>query len=514
MVDREAPAREPRVVERTATPDGVVNTVVELPAVADAYIASEWPNQNFGADALYVGYHLIGDDNFGAERTLLRFDVLDNVPRGAVINEARVELHLNYSSPSDDEPMPTIVRRLGSAWSEMDVTWSREPQWEEIRAEASVGSEIAWYDWDVTGLVSDWVARTHPNYGLEIIGDERVQQRERAFYSRETTNQLYPRLIIDYTAFNDTQPPEVTVNDLPRYVSRDFTVSWSGKDPGGSGIASYDVQYRVDGGDWATWIVDTTASSAAFAGGLDGRFYEFRARGEDRAGNVEPWGPAEASTTVDAEPPSTTVDPLPDHTTQSAFEVSWTGEDDGSGIHYYDVRYRFGDGNWVPWQRQTLATSATFQAQTDGRYAFEARAVDNFGLAEDFTGEAEATIVVDTEPPRAVVNRLPASTSDTAFTVSWSGSDAVAGIAYYDVRYRVNHGEWILWLSETLATSARFTADAGDGVYEFEARAVDRFGLVEPFRGRAEAGILVDAEPPFVVPQLRLPLVVRDIVRQ
>jgi len=510
LLQREAPEREPRVLERKTTPQGHVDTVVELPAEADVYIASEWPNQNFGMDALYVGYNQVGEDSFGAERMILRFDVLSTIPEGSVINDARLKLRLNYSSPWDDDPMGTILRRLCSSWGEMDVTWNREPDWREIRARADVGSAVDWYAWDVTGLVQDWVDRTHANHGMEIIGDETVQQRERAFYSRETTNQYYPRLVVNYTVFHDDQPPIVSVNALPDIVDRDFVVSWSGKDPGGSGIASYDVQYRVDGGAWANWIVDATASSATFAAGQDGRFYEFRARGEDRAGNVELFGAPEASTTVDAEPPSTSVDPLATYTTRSSFTVSWTGHDDGSGIQYFDVRYRFEGGSWIPWQQQTLATSATFNAFKDGAYAFEARAVDEFGLVEDFTGQPEAATWVDTEPPSTMVTPLPTKTDETNFIVSWSGHDDVSGIAYYDVRYRYNGGAWVMWRPQTLATSDRFSAPYGDGIYDFEARAVDRAGLQEPFLGRPEASIIVDAQAPFVVPRTWLPLLTND----
>ena len=399
LAERGAPAREPEILERGVTPEGYVNTVIELPAVADTYIASEWPQQNFGTDALYLGYNLVSEPNFGAERMLLRFDVTGNIPEGAVVHDARLRLHLNYSSPTDDAPMPNQLRQLLSAWGESTVTWDREPTWGPVRAENEIGTAITWYDWDVTGLVGEWVARTADNHGVEILCDERVQQRERAFYSRETTNSLYPRLVVDYTDFSDEEPPVVSVDELPDFVDRDFTVSWSGKDPGGSGIASYDVQYRVNGGDWSNWLVDVTFSSAEFAAGQNGKLYEFRARGEDRAGNVEQFGAPEASTTVDAEPPTTIVDPLPAITRTAQFTVTWTGEDDGSGIQYYDVRYRFNDGSWVQWQDQTLTIGTTFTAMNDGVYDFEARAVDDIGNVEMFTGQPEATIIVDAEEP-------------------------------------------------------------------------------------------------------------------
>jgi hypothetical protein len=399
LVETEVPQREPRILERTVTPEGLLNTVVELPAEADTYIASEWPNQNFGTGALYLGYNLTGDNNFGAERMLLRFDVTGSIPQGVVINDGRLRLYLDFSSPADDVPMGTILRQTASIWSETAVTWNDEPVWGPIRAENEVGSDSGWYEWDVTELIGDWASGAQDNHGVEIIGDERIQQRERVFYSRGTAGSQYPQLVVDYTDFGDTDPPIVTVDALPAFVGRDFTVSWSGSDPGGSGIAAYDVQYRVDGGDWADWIVEGISDSADFTAGQDGKFYEFRARGKDRAGNVEAFDDAEASTTVDAQPPTTVVDPLPAITGSTSFTVSWTGEDSGSGIQYYDVQYRFNEGSWVPWQNQTLAMSTTFTAMNDGFYEFEARAVDKFGLQEDFEDEPEAAIIVDAEPP-------------------------------------------------------------------------------------------------------------------
>jgi len=508
IVEREAPSREAEVLEQSVNAEGAVSTVVAIPAAADAYIASEWPNQNFGDGGLYLGYDLTGEHHFGAQRMLLYFDVLSYVPDGAEINAATMKLRLSFSSPDDDAEMGTFLRRLCSMWSEGDVTWHREPAWREVREEADVGSTLGWYEWHVTDLVEGWVDGSFANHGIEVIGDEAVQERERAFYSRETSSSYYPRLVVDYTYLADTQPPETTVDDLPAYVDRDFEVSWSGKDPGGSGIASYDVQYRVDGGPWATWIVDATDPSAVFAAGQDGKFYEFRARGEDWAGNVEAYGPPESSTTVDAQPPSTTVDPLPEHTTDSTFLVSWTGDDAGSATAYYDVRYRLNGGTWAHWQTQTLATSAAFNALRDGVYDFEARAVDKVGNVEDFEGVVEASITVDTQPPNSSVDPLPGVTGDTSFTVSWSGSDATAGIQYYDVRYRFNGGLWMIWLAQTLATEASFAADEGDGLYEFEVRAVDDLGLEEPFAGEAEASIMVDAVAPFLEARVWLPLVI------
>ncbi len=397
--DRSAPEREPVIIESSQTPEGATNTIIALPAVADAYLASERPSQNFGGDALYLGYNLAGASNFGAQRILIRFDVDPFVPDTAVINSATLRLNLSFSSPSDDAAMPTVVRRIASDWDEDTVTWNTEPTWTAVDSTADVGSAITYYEWPLTEVVQGWENGLHPNYGVEIIGDETVQQRERAFYSRETATELYPILFVDYTTTDDAAPPDTEVDDLPAYSKRNFTVSWSGSDPGGSGIAYYDVQVQINDGAWGNWLTGVTTTSAEYGGGEDGRKYAFRVRGVDNAGNVEAYGAADTSTIVDTMPPTVTVDPLPAIINGTTFAVTWSGDDTASGIQYYDVQYRFNDGPWVLWQAATTATNATFTGASEGVYAFEARAVDNLDHVEAFQDEPEATTAIDTEAP-------------------------------------------------------------------------------------------------------------------
>lgn len=399
--ERTAPERDAKILRQATNPDGATNTIIQIPAEADTYLASERPNQNFGADSLFLGYNLAGQDNFGAERVLLRFDVAGNLPDNAVINDAYIRLYLNFSSPDNDDPMGTALRRLASPWDEYTVTWNTEPAWTDVDDVIDVGSSDGWYRWQITDLASEWYDSSFANNGVAIIGDETVQQRERAFYSRETTTGFFPQLVIDYDDVNDTQPPQITVDDLPAYSPRSFTVSWSGDDQGSAGIDYYDVRYRVDGGAWMMWREGITDTSAEFNMGDNGRLYEFEARGVDNVGNVESFIGPEAETTVDNRPPQTMVDPLPALTNDTTFTLGWSGDDgDGSGIDYYDVQYRYQNGPWIWWQQQTIATSAQFTASSgDGLYAFEARAADELGQIEQFTDQREAAIIVDNEPP-------------------------------------------------------------------------------------------------------------------
>jgi hypothetical protein len=101
----------------------------------------------------------------------------------------------------------------------------------------------------------------------------------------------------------DAAPPTSSVNPLPPVTSTpSFPVSWSGQDdPGGSGIAFFDVYVSTDGGPFQPFLLDTTQTSATFTGAL-GHTYGFYSVATDNVGNRQatPAG-AQASTFVNSE---------------------------------------------------------------------------------------------------------------------------------------------------------------------------------------------------------------------
>ncbi len=400
----ETPTEAPVVLSTKAVPMGI-QSVIQLPAAADTYIASGMPTQNFGTStSLFLGYDLA---DYSAQRFMIIFDVLSAIPPNATINSATLELTLSYCDPSGDAPMGTDLLELASGWDEYAVTWDYEPNWGAVRDTAYVScATLSTQNWDVTSLVADWVDGTLTNYGMEVIGDERVQERQRAFFSRESSVGPTPHLIVDYTIINDTLPPVVTVNALPEYSPRTFEVSWSGYDQAAtgevaSGIAYYDVQIRINGGSWSDWHTGATYTSASYVG-QNGYLYEFRARGVDNAGNVEAYGGAQASTTVDINPPVTQMTPLPPIQPRgtTSFLVSWSGTDSVSGIAYFNVYVSFDDGPFMLWLPKTLATSDTYVPdQGDGVYRFEVNAVDGAGLIEPLGSGGKAATAIDNVPP-------------------------------------------------------------------------------------------------------------------
>jgi hypothetical protein len=97
----------------------------------------------------------------------------------------------------------------------------------------------------------------------------------------------------------DTAPPTSVVTSPATASAVPFTVDWSGDDGDGSGIVSYDIQYRdiTEGNSWTTWKDHTTSTSDAFPG-MHGHIYEFRSRARDQVGFVEAWPATPDSTTV------------------------------------------------------------------------------------------------------------------------------------------------------------------------------------------------------------------------
>jgi hypothetical protein len=102
----------------------------------------------------------------------------------------------------------------------------------------------------------------------------------------------------------DAGTPSSAVLRLPGESGRTILVQWAGEDdPGGSGVASYDVYVSSDGARPVIWLKATSSTSAYFVGEL-GRTYGFFSIARDLVGHeeAEPNGP-QAWTTVSTNSP-------------------------------------------------------------------------------------------------------------------------------------------------------------------------------------------------------------------
>jgi hypothetical protein len=84
---------------------------------------------------------------------------------------------------------------------------------------------------------------------------------------------------------------------------------------------------------------------------------------------------------------------------------------------------------------------------------------------------------LDTSSVTSAINPMPASTTSTALSISWTGSDpSGSGIASYNIYVSIDGGSFSLWLSATTLTSSTYTALAGHS-YSFASLATNNVGI-------------------------------------
>jgi len=497
------------VISEEVLPFGTQSTA-RIIASQDAYLSSLNANSNYGgATTMGLGYW---SGVYNAMRPLIQFNV-SGVPAQATIDNATMYIYQQSSSPTNDGQMGFKAQYMKQGWNEYSVTWNNANYLggDEI----SIGqntSALGWKSSDVTSLVRAWHNGSRPNYGFLITGDEGPQNNRNRFFRSRQWGGYEPYLIVNYTQCSDLTPPTATVNPLPAWSKTSFNVSWTGSDSG-AGIAYYNIQYNRNGGSWTNWLSQTTATSATFNGAADGQQYQFRAQAADNCGNVGAWTGAQAFTNIDSVAPSASVAALPPYTFASSFIVNWSGTDNpgGSGIKTYDIQVRVNGGSWQNWLTGTSSTSGQITGAAQGNvYEFQARATDNAGNVGSYPNHPQASTTVVLYSVAVVRPFSPYITDQTSFNVSWIGYHAPGvTIVTYDVRYRFNNGPWTNWVS-TGNTSAPFTAvDPNvDGIYEFEARAIDSHNQTEPWTGVPEAAMIVDRHAPYIEKALYFPMII------
>ena len=96
-----------------------------------------------------------------------------------------------------------------------------------------------------------------------------------------------------------------------------------------------------------------------------------------------------------SQPPTSTIQPLPDVTVTPAFTVTWEGWDNESGVQFYDVQVRDGNGAWTLWKPLTTGTSGVFTGAHGHTYYFRVRATDRVGNQENWPDQAQVSTTLD-----------------------------------------------------------------------------------------------------------------------
>lgn len=218
-------------------------------------------------------------------------------------------------------------------------------------------------------------------------------------------------------------------------------------------------------------------------------------------------------------PASNVTHPLPQYS-KATFTVQWSGEDKApsnctpSGMQYFEIEYSINNsGTWRKFNKgkyppQQMADAFTHTQDGDTVH-FRWRGVDNVGNKEDY-GHAQTHTVVDSMPPVTTMTALPPVMTSTSFTIQWAGTDAVSGVADYDVEYRMlipgGSPDWVRLLSGVTETSFLFTGAVDGAIYEFRTRARDHAGNEGHFPGTPQAMTTVDLRPHAIVDPFNPPI--------
>jgi fibronectin type 3 domain-containing protein len=181
-----------------------------LTPAADTRILNLSDHSQAGAENMMGVYQ-------GRDRTLVRFD-LTHIPPGSTIHSAtlRLSAHPTYHANAAGDPIE--IFRAVQPWTELGAVWTRYDEthfWNQPGGDA-VGTGGASFaepyasnnsdpaaneamPWDITNLVNEWVAGTHPNHGLMLaLGGTLTSNLH--FWSREQTSAgLRPSLSITYS---------------------------------------------------------------------------------------------------------------------------------------------------------------------------------------------------------------------------------------------------------------------------------------------------------------------------
>ena len=254
--------------------------------------------------------------------------------------------------------------------------------------------------WSIPGVVEwfDWGYSTWPNFyggfpGLNQFGDLALAPE------RPTT----------------TATVEGTMGD-GWYVS-EVTVTLHSS--GGDGGVNY-TMYRVNGGDWATYIEPFEVS---VPGAVLVEFYSV-----DVMGNEEEV--KSTSFTIEDLEPNTLMSliggkGLGDYYVTPSVVVLLTASDDPGGSGVGSTMYRLDGGSWTEYP------TGGVEVDGDGNHTIEFYSVDNVGNEEAVHSE---TILIDCTAPSTTAS---VSGSNVTLTASDDGS----GVA--STMYRVDGGDWV-----------------------------------------------------------------------
>ena len=317
------------------------------------------------------------------------------------------------------------------------------------------------------------------------------------------------RDVVIYRVRDSWPETGVTWNNFPRFEDSRLGTTSIGVASGGwyewGGLNDAVRRARVP-----TWNKNYRQFHGLYIQGYeaDGSFRAF----DTREGSNKPQLRLEHET--DTKAPTSTMDPLPQYTTQASapsradIALSWDGEDPSpyTGIDFFRLYARRNSGEWFLSGDELKRYEISYPADDGGVYEFAVYAVDQAGNVER-TKDADTRTHVDLSPPISSAKPLPEFVTGP-FTVYWEGMDqptgtdmVPSGIQSYNCYFRVNGGEWLPLIEGSTEAGRIFDSPMVDNAkYEFTVGARDNAGHEEDARAKApQASTILDRVAPTVV---------------
>jgi len=305
-----------------------------------------------------------------------------------------------------------------------------------------------------------------------------------------------------------SRPFNSVVNILPLYINQTtFTIEWSKGNDNVSGIFSYDLYYKVKGGNWNLYQSNISDTFISFNFSIVDTMYYFEVVAKDSAGNLEIIsGIPEDSVFVDVSAPDPPQNLLANGSNpspwsfDSIFVLTWINPQEPNGI--LKALYKIGSkpqsnfdttGSLKPFPPDTVYTTIEggvwlYMWLVDGLGNLDYRKRDSVLLRHDHT------------PPYGAVIEVPLYSNKDTVLISWTQAQdqGGSGIRGYDIYYKDGSGPWNLLINDTNSLNALFVGLDGHKYY-FEAVSRDSAGNLEIQNMLPEDSIIFDLTPPSII---------------
>ena len=312
--------------------------------------------------------------------------------------------------------------------------------------------------WDAVASATHYSIQRRVNGGEweEMIGDVEgnsyidvgvaegnIEYRVRAHDATKSSSTITKAIFTDWA-------PDAPVFDLVAEDNGNVVISWNAVDT----ATSYDVRRRVNGGAWVIVTSEFTGTSYTDMNAPEGQVeYFVRAYENTLVSDFE------TENILVVRPPAAPVVSLAIQSDETV-KLSWESV---PGADSYRIERRDAGGNWITLD-VTAGNAYIDTTAPEGNIEYAVYALKGT-LESTFLGKS---IFVDWAPDAPNVYEFVADANGNV-TLEWNAVDTAI---YYDVRRRVDGGDWVVVTDHFTGTSFTDT-NAPEGTVEYSVRAFE-----------------------------------------